>query len=141
VARGGRASFNIDYTKFERNLEVLLRRVERGTKKATIAAVEEIMADSLKQVPKETATLASSAFSRVIGKSKNFTAQFGYGGNNDPVNPKTGRRASEYMVVVHEDLSAKHTNGNAKFLERPVASYQLKFGAKIADVLKSEVGW
>jgi hypothetical protein len=99
------------------------------------------MADSLEQVPKETHTLAASAFTRIIGKSKNFTAEFGYGGNNDPVNPKTGRRASEYMVVVHEDLSAKHPNGNAKFLERPVASYQLKFGAKIADILRSEVGW
>ncbi|MNU03208.1 hypothetical protein D3C72_2471540 [compost metagenome] len=76
-----------------------------------------------------------------MGVSKNFSAEIGYGGNGDPVNPKTGRRASEYMVVVHEDLSAKHTTGNAKFLERPVASYQLKFGAKIADILRDEVGW
>ncbi|MNU34907.1 hypothetical protein D3C71_234940 [compost metagenome] len=141
MARGGRASFKIDYSKFEQNLEVLLRRVERGTKKATIAAMEEIMEDSLRQVPRDTTALASSAFMEIIGKSKNFTANFGYGGKNDPVNPKTGRRVSEYMVVVHEDLTAKHPIGNAKFLERPVASYQLKFGAKIADILKNEVGW
>ncbi|MNB67615.1 hypothetical protein D3C87_865210 [compost metagenome] len=141
MARGGRASFKIDYTKFEKNLQVMMRRVERGTKKATIAAAEEIMADSLSQVPRATNTLANSAYYKIIGKSKNFSAELGYGGNKDPVNPKTGRHASEYMVAVHENLDAHHPIGNAKFLERPVASYQLKFGAKIADILKNEVGW
>lgn len=140
MARGGRAEFHIEYSKFNKSLEVLLSRVERGTKKATIQACEEILAESLRQVPRDTNTLASSAFYEIHGKYRNFTATIGYGGNGDPINPKTGRRASEYMVAVHEDLEAFHPVGKAKFLEDPVRMYQAKMAPNFAKAIREETG-
>lgn len=140
MARGGRAAFNIEYSEFAKSLEVLLSRVERGTKKATRQACEEILAESLRQVPRDTNTLAKSAFYEIHGKYRNFTAIIGYGGNGDPTNPKTGRPASDYMVVVHEDLQAHHPVGKAKFLEDPVREYQRKMRQTYARAIRKETG-
>lgn len=140
MARGGRAEFSIEYSEFARSLQVLLSKVERGTKKATRQACEEILAESLRQVPKDTNTLAKSAFYEIQGKYRNFTAIIGYGGNGDPINPKTGRAASDYMVVVHEDLQARHPVGKAKFLEDPVREYQHKMRQTYARAIRKETG-
>ena len=68
-----------------------------------------------------------SAFYEVTRRSDvsgyRYEGVVGYGGNGDPVNPRTGRRASSYMVEVHEDLSVVHPTGKAKFLEDPVREY------------------
>jgi hypothetical protein len=139
MARGGRAEFNINATTVLRNLEVLMHHVERGTKKATKAAAEEILQDSISQVPRETDTLAGSVFYEIHGSYSNFSATVGYG-KGDPINPKTGQPVSEYMVVVHEDLSANHPTGKAKFLEDPVRKYKENAIAKAAAIIRGEIG-
>ena len=129
-----KGTFNFDFKQteldqFEARCEAAIRNLGRGTKKATIAACEEILGNSMSQVPKDTYTLLMSAFYDVSRRSDTSAARYvyeaivGYGGNGDPVNPKTGRRASSYMVAVHEDLSAVHPVGKAKFLEDPVREY------------------
>lgn len=129
-----KGTFNFDFNKkslddFEASCEVALRNVGRGTKKATIAACEEILGYSMAEVPKDTYTLLMSAFYNVSRRSDTsvktwaYEAVVGYGGNGDPINPRTGKRASSYMVAVHEDLSVVHTTGKAKFLEDPVREY------------------
>lgn len=129
-----KGTFNFDFDqksldRFEAQCEAAIRNVGRGTKKATIAACEEILGNSMAEVPKDTYTLLMSAFYEVSRRTDTaattwaYEAIVGYGGNGDPVNPKTGRRASSYMVKVHEDLSAYHQNGKAKFLEDPVREY------------------
>lgn len=140
MARGGRFEISVNATEVLRNLQVAVTRVERGTKKATRAALEEIAADSLAEVPRDTDTLASSLYTRVDGSYKNFTGEIGYGGNGDPVNPNTGLRTSQYMVRDHEDLSAEHPVGKAKFLEDPVNRYKSKFLPGAAAAIKSELG-
>lgn len=117
----------LDMEHFEAQVEAAIRNVGRGAKAATIAACQEIILESRIQVPKDTWTLGQSAFfevqrrADVIGYS--YEGIIGYGGNGDPVNPRTGKSASEYMLKVHEDLSAQHTNGKAKFLEDPARDY------------------
>lgn len=140
MARGGNFSFDINFQEVVKNLEVSISRVERGTKKATIAACEEIKQESLVQVPRQTETLANSFFYEIDGAYRNFTATMGYGGNGDPVNPRTGQRASDYMVKVHEDLSVPHPYGKAKFLEDPVNAYRDKFLPGMARALAAELG-
>lgn len=124
--------FEFDYDRlrsFNIKCQASIRNVGRGTKKATIEACEEILKASLEQVPKDTYTLAMSAFYTVARQSGTsdrtyqYEGHVGYGGNGDPTNPKTGRRASDYMVEVHEDLSVFHPVGKAKFLEDPVREY------------------
>ena len=127
-----RVMFEFDYkslSDFNIKCQAAIRNVGRGTKKATIEACEEILNASLAQVPKDTYTLAISAFYTVArqagtsAKTYQYEGHIGYGGNGDPTNPKTGNRASDYMVEVHEDLSVYHRNGKAKFLEDPVREY------------------
>ena len=115
--------------KFDATCQIAIRNVFRGTKKATTAAAQEILGESMAQVPTETYTLLMSAYYEVARRSDtalstwSYEAIIGYGGNGDPINPKTGRPASSYMLAVHEDLSATHIGGKAKFLEDPVREY------------------
>lgn len=115
--------------KFEATCQIAIRNVFRGTKKATTAACQEILGNSMAQVPKETHTLLMSAYYEVSRRQDTalttwaYEAIIGYGGNGDPINPKTGRPASSYMLAVHEDLTANHPTGKAKFLEDPVREY------------------
>lgn len=110
--------------KFHANCEAIVSKVGNGSRKALVKACNIISEDSLNQVPRDTDTLALSHFWEVRGNYKTgWTASIGYGGNGDPVNPKTGRPASSYMLAVHEDLDAWHIIGKAKFLEDPIRSY------------------
>ena len=128
----GTFSFDFDQkslSNFEAQCEAAIRNLGDGTKKATTAACQEILGNSMAEVPKDTYTLLMSAFYEVSRRTDisastyAYEAIIGYGGNGDPVNPKTGRRASSYMVEVHEDLSVYHPTGKAKFLEDPVREY------------------
>lgn len=139
MAKAGRASISVNYSEVERNLMVTLSKVQRGTKKATLAAVQEIYEESQRQVPRDTETLANSGFYEVQGSYSNFVGVVGYGGKGDPVNPRTGQKASDYMVAVHEDLTAMHPTGKAKFLEDPVREYQASMLGKVAAVIRSEM--
>lgn len=122
-----RASFNLsaqNLRAFEGQCAAMLSKVGNGSRKALVEACNIISEDSLNQVPRETDTLAMSQYWEITGDYKTgWTATIGYGGNGDPVNPKTGRRASEYMLVVHEDLTALHIIGKAKYLEDPVRAF------------------
>lgn len=139
MARGGRFTISIDDTKFLQSLEVAASRVERGTKKATRAALEWIAAESLRQVPRDTETLANSLHYEVIGSYKNFTGVINYGMHKNEYNPKTGQYASEYMVTVHEDLTAHHPKGKAKFLEDPLLEFYRQFGGYITKEIRREL--
>ena len=104
--------------------EVVITKVGKNTRKGTLEACKEVAEMSLAEVPQDTGTLASSLFYDVAGYYKTgWTGIIGYGGNGDPVNPKTGLPASAYMVTVHEDLTAVHPNGKAKYLEDPMREY------------------
>ena len=116
-------------SQFGDRCEASIRNVFSGTKKATEAACQEILGNSMAEVPKDTHTLLMSAFYEVSRRSDTaastwaYEAILGYGGNGDPINPRTGQPASTYMVDVHEDLTARHPVGKAKFLEDPVREY------------------
>lgn len=118
-----------DLKQFEASCEIAIRNVGRGTRKATEAACIEILTDSRAQVPVETLNLLLSSFYEVARRTDTaastwaYEAIVGYGGNGDPINPRTGKQASYYMMAVHEDLQAVHTTGKAKFLEDPVRAY------------------
>lgn len=110
--------------QFEAQCEAVVSKVGNGSRKALVEACNVISEDSLNQVPRETNTLALSQFWEVTGSYKTgWNAVIGYGGNGDPINPKTGKSASSYMLAVHEDLTALHIHGKAKFLEDPIRAY------------------
>ena len=117
-----RVTMDVNFNKFHKKCEAAISKVAQSTKKATIAACEEIMFESLKQVPRDTETLASSAFYGIKhAPDYGFEATLGYGGT--AINPKTGVPVMDYAVVVHEDLDAFHPVGKAKFLENPITVF------------------
>lgn len=131
---------------FRNRCSAAIRNVANGTKKATTKACEEILADSLSQVPRNTNTLANSAFYEVGRRTDTspntwaYEAVIGYGGNGNPYNAKSKQYASEYMVEVHEDLFAEHPNGGkAKFLEDPVRAYSNKFKRTTIEYISDEI--
>ena len=86
-----------------------------------LQAAEKIMARSIEMCPEDTGTLISTAYIKELKRGIVTTYEFGYTG--DAVNPNTGIKASQYMVKVHEDLSAYHNKGSAKYLEKAVIEY------------------
>ena len=120
--------------RFASSCEAVIRNVGTATRAGTIQACEEILEESLRQVPRDTGTLASTAFydvtRRAATKRYTYEGRVGYAGtvgsgaSHDRLNPKSGASVSDYAVRVHEDLSARHLNGGkAKFLEDPVRQY------------------
>lgn len=107
----------------------VIENVHSGTKWATELSCKIIFEESQYQVPVDTGTLARSGFYRVERRSElakssyRYRGIIGYGGNNDPVNPKSYQRASHYARTVHEDLDAYHPNGKAKYLEDPLYDF------------------
>lgn len=126
-----------DVNSFARSIEAVIRNVGRGTKAATDQACREILEASLAQVPRDTGTLANTGFYEVIRraavKGYSYEGIIGYAGavgsgfSRDAVNPKTGKAASSYAVIVHEDLTSAHLAGKAKFLEDPIREYASRF--------------
>jgi len=123
--------------KFASACEVAIYNVGRATRSATEQACEEILEDSLMQVPEDTGTLSSTAFYEVsrneATKSYTYYGVVGYAGmagsgkSHDAINPISGEPASSYAMIVHEDLNADHdeyyTGRKAKFLEDPVRDF------------------
>lgn len=122
-----RASFDFSYDslkEFDARCTAAISKVGNGSRKALLEACNIILEDSTAQVPVDTSTLMDSAYFEITGYWKTgWDATIGYGGNGDPINPKTGKPASSYMVAVHEDLTAYHPLGKAKYLEDPVREY------------------
>jgi len=129
---------------FAASCEAVIRNVGRATKAGTELACKEILEESLKQVPRDTGTLASTAFYDVQRRlaTRNYTYEgtvgyagmVGAGASHDKLNPKSRVNASSYAVQVHEDLTAEHPNGGkAKFLEDPVREYGNRHFSRVAE--------
>ena len=99
---------------------------------ASESVADEIMYKSAQQVPRETGALANSSF---VEKDRQGV-RFGYGGNNIQVNPKTGQTTDDYMVAVHEDLTAFHAVGKAKFLEDPINESLAEIESKLGQAVR-----
>ena len=117
-----RVTMDVNYNKFHKKCEAAISKVAKSTYWVTEEACEDIMEESLRQVPRDTNTLAGSAFYDIRkAKDYGFEATLGYGGT--AINPKTGVPVMDYAVAVHEDLEAFHPVGKAKFLEDPIRDY------------------
>lgn len=127
----------IDTKKFEGKIKNLLTSVATGSQEVVSNYTEELYAATLTEVPRDTETLASSAYKEVQKGFMHSKGLVGYGGNGDPCNPRTGQPASAYMVRVHEDLSMNHPGGGkAKYLEDPARRISDQYmGKKIPNFL------
>lgn len=134
-----KASLDLNVAQFLRTLGKALEGVTLGAEEATRHACQTVEKMTLEQVPKDTKALASSFEYQIEKYGDGFVATLGYGLNGDPVNFKTGKRASEYMLEVHEDLEMPHREGKAKFFEDPLREYQEKFLPDVVNIVRDSI--
>lgn len=129
----GKLRFDLKDKAFQQSLRGTLKNVGVGSEEGVRKTVEQISEATLNEVPKNHGTLARSYQFKIRSSGAIVLAEMGYGKNGDPVDPKTGKRASEYMLPVHEDLEAIHQVGKAKYLEDPWRKLTPNFRRNIAD--------
>lgn len=124
-----KVSMQLDSKQLTSTFERTVVRVRKESKKIVLEEAQDVMLESLAQVPRDTLTLMSSAF---IKQSADGSVEIGYG-DSGAINPKSGALAEDYMVKQHEDLNLKHPNGGkAKFLEDPLNEHALLLEQKWA---------
>lgn len=122
--------------KFIKDLEQYSKEIADLCLEAVIEAEEELIFNSLEQVPRDTGALADSTFQEVQKTDTEVVGTVGYGGGHEQINPKTRESTAEYAVQVHEDLSMPHPNGGkAKFLEDPSIEMKDRF----TDIVRSKL--
>jgi len=112
-------------TQMINNLRQILNSVKiTGGQALKEFARDVIMMESAIECPRKTWTLVNSGYvEEPITTALGISVKFGYGGPEDKMNPITHKMASEYMIIVHEDLYPKgvvHPVGKSKFFEDPV---------------------
>lgn len=131
----------INTKKIRRKLETTARSLPTESRQQVEKFTTELYLESTEQVPIETTALLQSAYRTVTPVFGGYLGKVGYGGNGDPVNPKTGLRVSDYMLAVHENLEAYHAEGKAKFLEDPAREIRERYrrgaGGAITKLLRS----
>ena len=113
---------------FPETLAAIRRLGERGPA-AGLAALyregERIVTEAKKRTPVATGALRASGQTVIDGPSRVVLA---FGG-----------AAVIYAVFVHENLSARHPNGEAKFLERPLLEAAKGMDARLAADVRREI--
>lgn len=129
---------------FKRNVSIAGRGVANSTKDGLIEFCEEVLLDSVQLVPIDTGTLAQSNDYKITGNAKKgYEAKLGYAiGKRNPINRRTGQRASAYAGKVHEQI-IQHENGQAKFFEQALYNHENELetytGASIKKYLSAAV--
>lgn len=108
-------------------LERLLKKMSdlgqtRALKEALYAEANTVLNESKKIVPVDLGNLKRSGeVERAVTSGTSVEVSITYGG-----------AASEYALIVHEDMNARHKNGqSAKYLEKPFMAHQDKFVANV----------
>jgi hypothetical protein len=106
-------------------LIAFIGRLVRAWPMAALAALKaeaEIeMAESQERVPVDTGLLRASGYvAEPEAHGSILSVELGYGG-----------AASDYAVIVHEDLDAIHPHGEAKYLEGPLVESEPYLAARI----------
>jgi hypothetical protein len=110
-------------------LEAALRRLGDRGPRAGLGALyregERIMTEAKRRTPVATGALRASGQVVTDGPTRVVLA--------------FGNAAATYAVFVHEDLQARHMNGEAKFLERPLLEAARDMDKRLAAEVRREV--
>jgi hypothetical protein len=98
----------------------------RGWEKSAPKGGEDLKERSQPLAPSKTGELRESAFVETSGSGFDAVTTVGY--------------SADYAADVHEDLEARHENGEAKFLETPAREGAARTLGIVADGIKREVG-
>lgn len=120
------------------SLDGLRARAETNVPKILYRIAEQIMTEAKRQTPVQWGNLRASGHVTLPKWENTWVyVTLGFGG---PAGTGAGQTKDVgYAVYVHENLTARHKVGNAKFLERPMLAWAAKLEAKIAADLRVEL--
>lgn len=112
--------------KVQRELEKLAKKYPGATAAALYEEGLAIDAASAKLVPVDTGRLRATHYTAPPrDEGKQIKVEIGYG--------------TEYGLKVHEDMRARHTTGQAKFLEVPFKASKRGYASRVSDRIKKHV--
>jgi hypothetical protein len=100
------------------NLDKLIKNHDKAVHEGMIEGAEIILEQSNKLAPKDTGLMVRE--SEVVENGKDVEIRYN----------------TDYSLYVHEDMAARHTNGQAKFLEQAGIDKQREVLKVIADKVK-----
>jgi len=98
------------FALLSQDLEKFIKSIKGTTFDAVKEMTQVVLDDSQERVPVRFGDLKRSGFRSTFSDGKKIIGVVGYAKGDDP----------PYAVFVHEDLEAKHPNGENKFLEKAV---------------------
>lgn len=104
-------------------LAALARSVPIHAAQALNEVAEVTMTDAKERTPVLSGTLMRSGKVMPHATPQTLAAELNFG--------------TEYALYVHESMSTRHTNGEAKFLERAIQKTATTFERDIADAIRS----
>lgn len=120
---------------FLAGLEAKPEKLARAVLQALYREGEELVTEAKRLTPVDTGTLRSSGHARPPEVTDDgafvevgFGGPAGAGGNEEEVG---------YAIYVHEDLTARHPVGQAKFLEAPFNARKATFAKRFADRVRT----
>lgn len=120
------------------SFQVVGMEIVRAAVTALNKFANDVMEDSLEEVPKDTMVLANSAATfDAERKGNRIVVEMGYG-YGDEINPKTKRMADQYALPVHEIFYAEHDPPTkSHYLIDPLLDNARRFQADIVIAMKS----
>lgn len=108
---------------FERNLKRWEDKGWDAAKQALLDGANDMLSKSVKQCPVDTGTLRrSGTVEKTTDSNTSIEVAIGYN--------------TKYAIYVHENLSANHPKGKAKFLEDPVNENMGNIEKRIVEAIK-----
>lgn len=118
-------SLTFDVSRF--NPERPVARLRAGAWAAIQIFGEKIMTEAKILCPVDLGTLHASGHVRTLQAGNDFVLVLAFGGP-----------AAPYAAIVHEDMTARHAVGQAKYLEVPVVQNKPQFAPFVASYIKSK---
>lgn len=129
--------------KLIRQLGAYTRSVQKAVHAAIYQEGEELMSDSKPLVPVDEGNLRSSGFVTFPQEDVDgdVFVDVGFGGPAGSGNHggETNLEDVGYAVYVHENLEARHTVGQAKYLEQPLNRRKQGYGARLAKKIRQNL--
>lgn len=146
VASRGGVTLKVDersIRSFKRNIDAVISATGEYAKEELMDFCEDVLSDANEMIPIDTGTAAESAGYKVEKVGEGYKARMGYAIFKDPVNPRTGKKASSYIAEIHENYhfttpknGMAKANGQGKFFEKALWLHVGDFYRKTEEALR-----
>lgn len=128
--------------EYLRGLRARPDRIKQATKAALYQEAEELMTAAKRLTPVDEGNLRASGHVQLpVESATGVSVTLGFGGPAGAGNVGGEANTADvgYAVYVHEDLTARHPVGQAKYLEQPLTERREDFSERLAAKIRHEL--